>query len=244
MAEDDNSFSLFDDLTADELALEKKRQQCIREKKIERLQQLSSDPGQRTIQENRLVFSHTRHDRFQVPQKTTQLLTPEECNSILDTCRTMVDWTTQRHSAFPTTDIAIKETPLAYLGDMIKQRLFPMLGDHFGFDACRDLAFRDIFIVKYSASSQRGLKAHTDGCLMSFNVLLSHPNDFDGGGTWFKSIDSVVQLAQGDCVYHDANIVHQGIDITRGERYILVGFVDTVDTITKDARAIRDRERK
>lgn len=244
MAEDDSSFSLFDDLTADEQLLNQQRQQCMGEKTIERLQQLPSDPCRRTLQENRLVFSHGRQDRFQVPQKTTQLFTPDECNGILDTCRNMVGWTTQRHSAFPTIDIPIKETALAYLGDMIKQRLFPMLGDHFGFDACRDLAFRDIFIVKYSSSSQRGLQAHTDGCLMSFNVLLSHPNDFDGGGTWFESIDSVVQLAQGDCVYHDARIMHQGIDITRGERYILVGFVDTADTITKDARAIRDRQHK
>lgn len=240
MEDDDSSFSLFDDLTSEEQALNEKRQQCMREKAVERLRHLPNEPCQRTMQENRLVFSHVRQDRFQEPQKATQLFTPDECNDILNTCRKMAGWTTQRHSAFPTTDIPIKETALAYLGDMIKQRLFPMLGNHFGFDACRDLAFRDIFIVKYSASSQRGLRAHTDGCLMSFNVLLSDPNEFDGGGTWFESIDSVVQLAQGDCVYHDARIMHQGIDITRGERYILVGFVDTVDTLAKDARAIRD----
>lgn len=75
---------------------------------------------------------------------------------------------------------------------------------------------------------------HTDGCLISFNILLNPQSEFEGGGTLFEGIDAPVEISQGDCVVHDAHIKHGGMDITRGTRLILVGFVDTVDTITKD----------
>ena len=75
---------------------------------------------------------------------------------------------------------------------------------------------------------------HTDGCLVSFNVLLNSHADFEGGGTLFEGIEKPVQIQQGDCVIHDAHLRHGGMEVSSGVRMILVGFVDTVDTITKD----------
>ncbi|KAI8137469.1 hypothetical protein BJV82DRAFT_646841 [Fennellomyces sp. T-0311] len=237
MAKESDDFHLFDDFSSDEEAINNERHKRMQESLANKLSSFSNDPVKRSTQENRIVYNNKRLLSFQTPQKAEHLLSSMECDAVLKQCRELNDWTTTRHSAFPTTDIPIRNTPLEYLVDMVRTRLFPRLAASYGFHPTRDLDFRDVFLVKYAADAQRGLKMHTDGCLVSFNVLISHQDDFRGGGTYFASIDSDVQLEQGDCVFHDARIMHRGIDITQGERYILVGFVDTVDTIIKDKAA-------
>ncbi|KAI9323365.1 hypothetical protein BX666DRAFT_1886116 [Dichotomocladium elegans] len=238
-SDDDADFDPFADLSHEEIAQNEVRQERMHRHVEHMLNKFSNDPRKRTTQENRMVFHHSRLARFQEPQKITGLLTIAECDAVMaalsDTHNDHSSWTTDRHSAFPTTDIPIINTPFAYLADVIRSRLFSRLGAHFGFDGERDLAFRDIFIVKYRADAQSGLRSHTDGCLISFNVLLNSPAEFEGGGTWFASTNTVVTIGQGDCVFHDARIMHKGVDIVRGERFILVGFIDTVDTIAKDS---------
>lgn len=231
-------FDLFGELTpAEEAAIETRKQRVYGEIDVT-LKRMSNDPRERTVAENRFFFDHVRHGRFQVPQTQQGVFSPEECRDILNVCRSITDWTTERHSAFPTTDIPVLGTPLlAYLPDLVRSRLLENMARHFGFHPTRDLDFRDIFIVKYAANAQKGLEAHTDGCLMSFNILLSHPDDFQGGGTWFESTNEIMRLNQGDALYHDARITHRGVDISKGERYILVGFVDTKDTVEKDKLA-------
>ncbi|KAI9491747.1 hypothetical protein BDB00DRAFT_471140 [Zychaea mexicana] len=244
MKEEEDDFNFFDDFSSDEALINNERRARMQTSLKNKLAKFSNDPLKRTTQENRTVFNRNRlldPGHFQTPQKRQHVFTQTECNTILNQCRelTTTEWTTARHSAFPTTDIPIRDAiaTLAYITDMVRERLFPQLASYFGFHPTRDLDFRDVFIVKYAADAQRGLKLHTDGCLVSFNILISHQDDFEGGGTYFESIDDDVHLTQGDCVFHDARIMHRGIDITRGARYILVGFVDTVDTLAKDKMA-------
>lgn len=228
---------LFGEISEEERKILDERRQKLNTKMKEKLSSLSKDPNQRTMAENRLVFSKARRDKHAKPGLHFQLLTQSECQHVLDTCRQESEWTTDRHSAFATTDIPIRNhNQLAFLEVLIKDRLFDELAEHYGFKASH-LEFRDIFLVKYSADAQKGLKLHTDGCLFSLTLLISDEHDFEGGGTYFASIDKVIHLKQGDAAYHDAQVMHSGIDITKGERYILVGFVDTVDTITKDNTA-------
>ena len=46
---------------------------------------------------------------------------------------------------------------------------------------------QDAFVVRYDAAGQGGLATHTDDSELSFNLLLSEPADFDGGGTSFEA---------------------------------------------------------
>ncbi|KAL9558738.1 hypothetical protein MBANPS3_000785 [Mucor bainieri] len=226
------SFDLFGDLSQEEQRNLDERRDHLNKEVEERISNLSPDPQQRTMAESRLVFSRAQAGEMDRPGLHCQLLSQNECQHVLDTCRLETEWTTDRHSAFATTDIPIRNhDQLAFLEKLIKARLFDELADHYGFKA-NDLEFRDIFLVKYSANGQKGLRLHTDGCLFSLTLLISHQDDFQGGGTYYSSIDK-----QGDAAYHAARVMHSGIDITQGERYILVGFVDTVDTIAKDKRA-------
>ncbi|CAO3640787.1 unnamed protein product [Mucor hiemalis] len=236
-------FDLFGEITAEEQSELDLRQKRFEDKVKKELDALPNDPLQRTMAENRLVFTHERQKLYGKPGIHTQLLTVAECQDILDICSKQTEWTTNRHSAFATTDIPIRTNPeLLHLESLVKQRLFPELASHYGFKVS-DMEFRDIFLVKYSASKQRGLKIHTDGCLFSLTLLISDPKDFEGGGTYYKSIDKVLHLNQGDVAYHDARVMHSGIDITKGTRYILVGFIDTIDTIEKDRRANKTKLR-
>ncbi|KAI9485491.1 MAG: hypothetical protein EXX96DRAFT_545294 [Benjaminiella poitrasii] len=233
-----DSFDIFGEVTPEEQRLLQTRQEQFKQHVATKIAHLPSDPSQRTMQQNRFVFSQIRRDEFSKPARHCQLLSRAECQSILAICAKQSDWTTDRHSAFATTDIPIRtDRQLQSLEPLVKERLFPELAQHYGFKA-DDLDFRDIFLVKYAATGQKGLRMHTDGCLFSITVLISHEDDFEGGGTYFKSIDDIVYLKQGDSAYHDAHVMHSGVDITKGERYVLVGFIDTLDTIEKDKRAM------
>ena len=46
---------------------------------------------------------------------------------------------------------------------------------------------QDAFVVRYDAAGQGGLATHTDDSELSFNLLLSDPSDFGGGGTSFEA---------------------------------------------------------
>jgi hypothetical protein len=233
----DSAFDLFGEISPEEQCQLDQRQKTFQQNLEAKLAKLPSDPSKRSMSENRMVFTHNRGQLFGIPGIRSRLLSRLECQHVLDICAKQSNWTTDRHSAFPTTDIPIRSnTDLQFLEPLVKERLFVELANYYRFNAS-DLEFRDIFLVQYAAHAQRGLKLHTDGCLFSLTLLISHENDFEGGGTYYQSIDKVIHLEQGDCAYHDARVMHSGIDITKGSRYILVAFIDTVDTVLKDQRA-------
>ena len=67
---------------------------------------------------------------------------------------------------------------------------------------------------------------HTDGSVFSFNILLSDPTDFDGGGTRFEAGGAALSPPRaGGAVVHSGKVRHAGAPIARGERLLLVGFV-------------------
>ena len=66
---------------------------------------------------------------------------------------------------------------------------------------------------------------HHDGSFLSFNILLSDTNDFNGGGTYFDD-GLTTHLEQGDILIHSSRIRHAGLPITKGTRYLLVGFIN------------------
>lgn len=71
------------------------------------------------------------------------------------------------------------------------------------------------------------MQAHTDGCFLSFNVLLNAPCKFEGGGTLFTDKQELVTLKQGEMLLHFSKREHAGVEITSGKRMLLVGFIET-----------------
>eukprot|EP00928_Gymnodinium_smaydae_P055480 TRINITY_DN39003_c0_g1_i1.p1 TRINITY_DN39003_c0_g1~~TRINITY_DN39003_c0_g1_i1.p1 ORF type:complete len:408 (+),score=68.68 TRINITY_DN39003_c0_g1_i1:138-1226(+) len=169
--------------------------------------------------------------------------TSEECSNVLLAVREEVarranqsgGWTTDRHAAYATTDLPSSEVPLvdSWVRASLRNKVLARLAVRHGWlpsDGSR-LVFRDLFFVWYSASpgAQAGLALHRDGSIISFNILLNDPADFDGGGTYIEVDDCTYSISQGDCFVHSGKLRHGGHPVTRGERYVLVAFVDVLD---------------
>ena len=60
---------------------------------------------------------------------------------------------------------------------------------------------------------------------ISFILMLSDPDkDFEGGGTFIQALNSTVQLARGEALVFNGQLVHSAAKITSGRRYVLSGF--------------------
>ena len=138
--------------------------------------------------------------------------------------------TKNRHGNFPTTDLPIVELPqtLEFLKVALEERIYPALRTQFGTylpDPAK-LRVADGFVVKYDADAgQRELRPHRDGSVLSFNVALNPSSEYEGGGTWFASLDDAVRIERGCMVSHASALLHGGHGITSGRRYIMVAFV-------------------
>ena len=177
----------------------------------------------------------------QLPRHETRIwqidvFTAAECSEILRAVAAAVrrrGWSRQRHYANATTDL-----PLADLGDtceawvraiIFNKLLRPLMPLFMPGSAClpEALHFRDLFVVRYGClpGEQRELPMHADGSLFSINILLNDPADFDGGGTYFELTCQRVRPPRGSAIAHSGDLRHCGKPITRGERYLLVGFI-------------------
>jgi hypothetical protein len=117
---------------------------------------------------------------------------------------------------------------MKFLRLSLVERIYPMLRAQFGMylpDPSK-LRLADGFVVKYDAlGGQKELKPHRDGSVVSFNIALNPASEYEGGGTWFASLDDAVRIEQGQVVSHASGLLHGGHGITTGKRYIMVGFV-------------------
>ena len=108
-------------------------------------------------------------------------------------------------------------------------------------DASGLLSFLDLFVVKYD-SNFKSLSMHRDGSLISFTIPLS--DGHEGGGTVFECLEdkgrvevhgegewgrvdgNKVKGKVGSLIVHPGKMRQGGGEVIRGERYVLVGFVD------------------
>ena len=174
-----------------------------------------------------------------------------------------------RHVTYPTVDFAIEESIEIshYLGNkgiQFQDRIFGALSEAYDVDV-EDMSFLDLFCASYEAAAdddvddddvgdaiddeedeERGtmdrLEFHRDGSLLSFTVLLSPPEEYEGGGTIFDALrdvhidddassvlqspGSVTPSNAGFATLHSGKLLHGGHVITKGQRIVLVGFVN------------------
>ena len=146
---------------------------------------------------------------------------------------------------------------------VLDSKVAPQLSHIFGIPAS-SIRANDLFIVRYDATKQQSkqnttgkrpfLANHTDDSMISINILLNRPNvDFVGGGTryWDRAGErntttgmpyttppapfGHVQPSQGQVVLNNAMVHHEGVTVTEGTRYIMVGFlnVDHIHPLSK-----------
>jgi len=82
---------------------------------------------------------------------------------------------------------------------------------------------------------------HYDGSALTWSLCLSDSkSEYTGGGTYFRSLRKTLGLKQGQVLVHPGDLSHKGVDITTGERMLLVCFLDGYDTGVKDGSTDRD----
>jgi hypothetical protein len=171
-----------------------------------------------------------KYNRFLQRFMYSKIYCPNVCTWIINECEKYAKenggWTKKRHSAYPTTDLPVESVKaisgfilesLKVIGDKIK--------NSYGLNHEIMLDFKDLFIVKYQHDDQNFLEIHKDGSFLSFNILLSDVTDFEGGGTYFDD-GLIMKGQQGDLIIHSSRIKHSGLPITKGTRYLLVGFLN------------------
>ena len=133
-------------------------------------------------------------------------------------------WTTNRHNKYPTTDIPIDNIKSIFkyvLGTI--PNIMTKIYKSYCMSESISINIVDLFIVKYEKDSQNKLEIHTDGSFITFSIMLSSSKDYEGGGTEFN--DGIQTfLEQGDILVHSGYVKHSGLEVTKGTRYILVGF--------------------
>ena len=201
------------------------------------------------------------------------LLSNKETTTLLNKARDYAtensSWDQQdssRHVAYRTVDFAIEESIeiSQYLGEIaFEDRTFGALSEVYDVDA-DDMSFLDLFVASYEGkddatdeeveerNTMDQLDFHRDGSLLSFTVLLSPTEDFEGGGTIFDALGDaeiatkddgthsilqspgVIQSPQpGYATLHSGKLLHGGNQVTKGHRIVLVGFVDVHERNTK-----------
>ncbi|KAJ0107009.1 hypothetical protein J7T55_011104 [Diaporthe amygdali] len=150
--------------------------------------------------------------------------------------------------------VIVKKTVSDVTQGWVSERILTRMASAAGFRP-QDLGLQDLFVVCYAGSEeatatrkrvdvsvypipskQASLSLHSDGCLLSFSLLLNHHDAFKGGGTFFKGSGKTFRVKQGGLLMHDAGLEHAGAGITKGQMIILVGFVETVDVLKNKQR--------
>lgn len=101
---------------------------------------------------------------------------------------------------------------------------------------------REPHLVKYDVTKKerQKLDMHTDKSEWTFLIALSNGCglDYDGGGTYFECLNATIHVQRGHALIFPGKLRHCGQRITRGLRYLLVGFlVDKAHLVTTNTAA-------
>lgn len=167
-------------------------------------------------------------------------ISKDRCNDIIEKANSYGKWTSNRHKNYPTTDIPVDNIPDLNVDDEL-EKIKDICKCKYSLEADSIIKPFDIFVVKYDANGQNKLDLHRDSSALSFVLLLSNPDDFVGGGTYYQSADETIRPEQGGLALHCGKVRHAGVTITSGTRYILIGFMNVESTKIRQKHPDEDK---
>jgi hypothetical protein len=115
----------------------------------------------------------------------------------------------------------VKEMPgvLHWFNDALEHKLLPALAGLFPglVSSPSTLRAHSVAILKYN-ESHPATDVHIDDALLAFTVALSRSSSFEGGGTFFESLGSVLPMEQGMVTFRPGAVRHAGHEVTSGLR--------------------------
>ena len=159
---------------------------------------------------------------------TFNFLSSSECDFIIKEAEKN-EWTKKRHKYYPTIDQEVRNIPkINFLFDRIKKKINPVIEQKYGFTNCK---LNDFFVVKYDTgkNGMNKLDIHRDTSVLNFIVTLNNTEEFEGGGTIYPEFNKTFKPNKGQVFLSSGKLKHGGAEITKGKRYILIGFMDIID---------------
>lgn len=164
---------------------------------------------------------------FQKVYILQNILSLKECKNVIKLSKNYAltnGWSKDRHPNYPTIDIDIKNIPNLnnFIENIIYTKIIPFYKLYYKIPS-EFLIIDEVFVVKYSMNGQKLLRAHEDGSDFSFIITLN--KNFLGGGTHFVYLKEDITCSIGETIIFCGKNKHKGIEITKGTRYILTGFL-------------------
>ena len=171
--------------------------------------------------------------------------TRENVNSSSATWRTLYTYTKMDLPVVEVKDMVKKYT------DQIMYDVKKIVGEIFGGSMKKDAmklrprSWKEPHLLLYQQLSElpshTGIEMHYDGCDITWSAMLTRLDEYEGGGTYFRSLRKTIRLRQGQVLVHPGELYHKGIDITYGIRTLLVCFTDGMNPkILDDSSADTD----
>lgn len=158
----------------------------------------------------------------------------KQCSNVLAALdRNEIELTNDRHINYPTRDIPTYRLPCLEVetGKVFNRLIRPTISSVWGVDPDH-LVLIDEFLVEYDAEGRSHLDEHIDGHTFSYIIQVNELDNFIGGGTRFSDTSQVFQADPRGVIIFCGRRKHQGLQISRGRRVIITGFVDI--SFTKD----------
>ena len=115
----------------------------------------------------------------------------------------------------------VKDMPnvLAWFNGALEQKLYPALAHLFPTIVSSPATLRahSVAILKYN-ESHPATDVHIDDALLAFTIALSPSSNFEGGGTFFEALDTIIPMEQGMVTFRPGAIRHAGHAVTKGLR--------------------------
>ncbi|XP_021914399.1 procollagen-lysine,2-oxoglutarate 5-dioxygenase 1 isoform X2 [Zootermopsis nevadensis] len=167
------------------------------------------------------------------------LVNPRFCKEFIEIMETYGQWSdgTNKddriqggYEAVPTRDIHMKQVGLKEQWDYFLEEFVGPLQQRVFIGYVSPPRAIMNFVVRYRPDEQPSLRPHHDSSTYTINVALNRPNiDYEGGGCRFIRYNcSVTDTRLGWMLMHPGRLTHyhEGLQVTKGTRYIMISFVD------------------
>ena len=180
--------------------------------------------------------------RFCAPELTEDFIDARRARSILDGAARATF--RSKDEEYPTMDADFERMDSrtrAYVSEELWPSVDSLVRARCGFARDAFITPYRVVVSKYDATRTgiARIARHEDAGDATFSVLLNDPSEFVGGGTqffgraWHPENDTVANLPEdyvlaprraGALIFHGGRVTHESVHVTRGSRYLLIGF--------------------
>jgi tetratricopeptide (TPR) repeat protein len=168
-----------------------------------------------------------------VYQSIKPILTSKECEDIIQMGKEAIQEGFQNESMDSNSTMSnsklgearlgkLTPTGMTYIQSLLELKFYPCMTQLFGLDP---MVLYDGLILSHIGPS-RNQPLHRDASLVTMNIALSDPSEFTGGGTYIDGMNTTlpIMIQKGHALCHASGIMHAGVGVQSGQRWVLVLF--------------------